>query len=467
MCDCIGSVGGTGACCSLADTLAVGNESGGTDLFMTVGDSIITNSIVPHDASLAHQGLMIGGQNMPGPFQQYIQIVGSNVVGTSIGSGLTVGGGSSLAGGVLSLDGGSAFVDGVAAGEIMITGGQRRDIPTGGNVNLTAGTSVGTAPNGDVVIRNGNAQRAMSLGDAADIDAAAAGYVATLDANKSLIWLPPSVQGVFSVGPAPYYRFQTIQSAITAAVAAGASYANPFIIDIMAGKYTENLVVQGGGIFLRGCGGVGVSAGTVLTGTIDWQIPATLDCFYGAEKLRVSLEQTLSGDTTATSVVFYANSCDFRRQFAVPTTAKAQIYDNGSQWRHNAADVILATTLSVVSMVNSQLLATSGAVRCARFTGFAQLANLKTRGLLQMATSSASSITGGFYEATVTAIEAAHTSTLYLSHLFLLPTTAVSPALLHSGAGTLYRNNVVTIGTATAPVFVNSGVGVDVVGIAV
>lgn len=275
----------------------------------------------------------------------------------------------------------------------------------------------------------------------------------------------PAGPAGYTVGPVGVGRFQTIQAAITQAILDGASYSSPAVIDVLKGKYTENLVVTGGGIYLRAFGGMGVSAGVVLTGSIDWQIPASSDCFYGAEGIRVSLEQTLSGDTTTANVVWYSKFCDFRRQFSIPTTAKAQFYDVGSFIRSVAADPVIATNgFLYISLKESELYASTTSLRALLANGNHYIFNCRFRGnvVLQSNVVGAAFMGGGFIEAIANCLNAAGTGTVYLSNVALL--SSGTPALLHSGSCTLYRSGVIYTGTATAPYFTNSGVGLDVVG---
>lgn len=175
---------------SLAQTLLIGNESGGTDLAISSGDKLITNLILPHDASEAHQFLMVGGATLPGVFQQGIMAIGSNTETLSIGASVTINGGSPSAGGNLDLNAGSAFADdGVEGGNVNIEGGQRRNIPNGGNVNIKAGTSLGTAPNAAVTLQNGASQRGLVVDDLSNVDAASVGDVAVLSANKTISYM--------------------------------------------------------------------------------------------------------------------------------------------------------------------------------------------------------------------------------------------------------------------------------------
>jgi len=126
-----GTAGGGG---TLAQTLVLGNVSGGTDIEISSGDSIITPSST------------VGG-NLP-------ITLGDGSTGTGGTFSVNAGdsGGTNIGGGI-SLTGGQGGVTDGVGGAVNIDGGAGQGNADGGNVNIDGGILSGTGTTGDVILQ--------------------------------------------------------------------------------------------------------------------------------------------------------------------------------------------------------------------------------------------------------------------------------------------------------------------------
>lgn len=194
MCDCIGSVG-TATCCSLAATLAVGNDAGGADILMS-GGQIFVNEIRPQNTA----PLLIGYNNSPGPSAQYVSIIATSspeAGGASLD--LNPGGlsGADPAGGSANISGGSILPGNPTGvpGAVNISAGAPSDVGAvrGANVELLlAGRPGDLASSGLFRVKTYDLTL-LELGEEARLDTASAGDMLILDPSKRATWANPGL----------------------------------------------------------------------------------------------------------------------------------------------------------------------------------------------------------------------------------------------------------------------------------
>lgn len=186
---------------------------------------------------------------------------------------------------------------------------------------------------------------------------------------------PAITPSPYSVGPAGIGSYQTIQSAIDAAQLAGANYNAPAVIDILGGRWTENLVVSCGGLTFRA---VNPQIGSILIGTVDCTLKPTENNTLGFDGFRVTGLVTVKGSTTG-SFRWWSQFGYFSAGMLVETATNMQFYDRFGYYSKAVGDVVAAPGMSYFDAIGSSFFANSrnSLAIHARSSGAGNSTNLK------------------------------------------------------------------------------------------